>query len=538
MLSKYQSNKEKLIIKEMTERYSRLTELDRAELLRLKCRNELLSFMVILSGKEFKPYPVHRLVIDFVEKCANGEDNHDYIAVSLPPRTGKSTIISRYLPAFQLGRNPISNHIIASHSLDLCQKSIGVTLEIMSSPIYKKIFPETKLPSKGVTTVKFKTTKGGELRSATPKTKVSGFDAGTMEHTHFPGLIILDDLLSKGSSPAELETAWNLVVTEILTRGLPNKSFISMGTRYNISDVTGRLLESAPELWKLLNVPALCMDPVTDPLKRQLGESHWEEKFPAKDLITIRQIQDEELFNTIYQGIPAGSKGNYVLIDDLIYVDHLLEGYYFFSIDTALKGKEISDYNCVCIWKKVLGTQSIQLVDVLYQKSDFYRLLVDLRKLTDYYKPRHIVIETKASGDSLSSMLEQEYPNINIHGHNPKVDKIGRLQLAAPSVKRGAVVIYKNITNWEELEKQLTTFPYSRNDDFVDAFSLGINFFNEIMSAGDFDGPNVSLLYGLSVHQQKAPIDTSIIRESDKSYYSESANNYYRKYPEKVENFL
>lgn len=522
----------------MTDRYDKLSELDRAELLRLKCRNELLSFMVILSGKEFKPYPVHRLVIDFVEKCANGEQGHDYIAVSLPPRTGKSTIISRYLPAFQLGRNPISNHIIASHSLDLCQKSIGVTLEIMASPMYKKIFPETKLPSKGVTTVKFKTTKGGELRSATPKTKVSGFDAGTMEHTHFPGLIILDDLLSKGSSPAELETAWNLVVTEILTRGLPNKSFISMGTRYHIADVTGRLLESAPELWKLLNVPALCMDPETDPLKRGLGESWWEEKFPASDIRTIRQIQDEDLFNTIYQGIPAGSKGNYILIDDIIYTDQVLDGYYFFSIDTALKGKEMSDFNCVCVWKKVVGTQSIQLVDVHHQKSDFYRLLVDMRKLVNYYQPRHIVIESRASGDSLSSMLEQEYPNINIHGHSPRVDKIGRLQLAAPSVKRGAVVIYKNINGWEDLEKQLTTFPYSRNDDFVDAFSLGVNFFNEIMSAADFDGPIGSLIHGLTVHRQRQPVDTSIIRDDYRSYLSDSANSYHSKYPQSVNEFL
>ena len=497
-----------------------------------------MSFIVILSGKQFKPYPVHQLVVDFVQKVADDEKGYEYSTISLPPRTGKSTIVSRYLPAFQLGRNPRSNHILASHTLDLVQGNMSGILEIMSSPAFKKIFPECKLPTKGVNTKSFKTTEGGGCLAKSTKAKVSGFDAGTMEHTHFPGLIILDDLLSNGDSVAELETAWNFVSVEVLTRGLPNKAFISMGTRYHASDVTGRLIESNPDLWTSLNVPALCLDPVNDPLGREMGESHWEEKFPASELKIIRSIQSEEQFNTVYQGIPKGSRGNYILIDDLTYHNKLFRGPCFFSIDTSARGKDTSDYNCICIWRLNENGKIIQLIDVFYQKCDFARLLTHLDQLIKFHSPSHIVIEARATGDSLLSMLQREYKGVNVHGYNPKVDKVARMQLAAPTVKRGGVIIYRDIANWDVYEKELTVFPYARHDDMADAFSLGVNFFNEYMDQKGFWGFGGDLVEGLRVIRQKEPIDTGLIRDNYSSQRSDSANDYYSKYPEKISSFL
>lgn len=539
MLTKYQSKKEKEIISELTARYKTLSDLERSELLRLKCRNELISFIFILSGKTFKPYPVHQYVVDFVQKIADDDPGYEYTTISLPPRTGKSTIISQYLPAFQLGRNPLSNHIMASHTLELTQRNMSRIIEIMSSSTFKKIFPECKLPKTGVKTKKFRTISGGGCLATTPKSKVSGFDAGTMEHSHFPGLIILDDLLSNGDSPAELESAWNFVSVELLTRGLPNKSFISMGTRYHASDVTGRLLDSSPDLWKSINIPALCLDPENDPLNRKMGESHWEEKFPVEELKIIRSIQTEEQFNTVYQGIPKGSKGNYIYLEDFIYTEKVFKGLSFFSIDTNAKGGSSSDYNCVCIWKlSGTGLDVIELIDVFYQKCDFSRLLINMEKLIQFHNPSHIVIESRASGDSLLSMLQREYQGVSIHGYNPRVDKIARMQLAAPSIKRGKVVIYQNIANWADYEKQLTTFPYAKNDDMADAFSLGINFYNEVMNDSSFFSSLNGFVDQMKVIKKKEPIDTSLLTSNYLSGKSDSANDYYSKHPEEVSSFL
>ena len=369
MLTKAQAKSEREQIKHLTAQQGKLSDAGKSELIRLKCRNELISFMIVMSGKVFMPYQVHELVVNFVQKAADDYDSHEYLTVSLPPRTGKSMIISKYLPAFQLGRNPRSQHILASHTLSLTDENMGKVIEIINNPNFKKIFPECKLSDRGITTRKFRTKAGGGCLAATPQTKVSGFDAGTMEHEHFPGLIILDDLLADGDSVAELETAWNFVSVQLFTRGLPNKAFISMGTRYHAADVTGRLLEADPDLWKTLNVPALCMDPSNDPLGRQVGESHWPEKFAADRLRITQRIQGDEQFNTVYQGMPKGSKGNYILEDDFVYVEDRLPGYTFFSVDTSLAGKQTSDYNAVCVWQRSsTNNKVIQLVDILNVK--------------------------------------------------------------------------------------------------------------------------------------------------------------------------
>jgi hypothetical protein len=90
-----------------------------------------------------------------------------------------------------------------------------------------------------------------------------------------PGIGLLDDLLEDGNSQATLDSTYNWTTTQFLTRGLPNHSIISMGTRFHVDDVTGRLLKAEPEKWRVLNIPALCDDEENDPLGRKLGESHW-----------------------------------------------------------------------------------------------------------------------------------------------------------------------------------------------------------------------------------------------------------------------
>ena len=510
MLTIKESLQEKKVIEEMTENFSQLTPSERKELIRLKCRNELLTFMVIASNKTFKPYDVHRLVTGFVQKTADDDPEYERTIVSLPPRVGKSTIISQYLPAWQLGRNPCSSHILSSHTLPRSQENVSTLLEIIANPNFKKIFPEFKLTEKGASSKGFKTSEGGGVLADSVQKKISGFDAGTMSYEHFPGFIIMDDLLSKGFSVRQLESAWKHVEEELITRGLPNKAIISMGTRFHANDVSGRLIEASPELWKILNVPALCVDESKDPLNRKKGESIWEECYPAKELRIIQKIQDTVTFNTIYQGQPPGSKGNYVLESDITYVDETFKnGICFFSVDTSFKGDSNSDYNCVAVWRLVPDLHAIALVDVLHLRCDFYALLGKMKTLINHYRPHSMVVEGKANGDALVSMLEKEVSNVKIHGYTPLKSKTARLQLVVPELKRGQVLFYSGITNLEEYVKELTQAPYVKHDDFVDALTLGIQFWTEIMSTGDFWSSGTKL--GLfKTFPRNAPIDTTV----------------------------
>ena len=88
------------------------------------------------------------------------------------------------------------------------------------------------------------------------------------------------------------------------------------------------------------------------------------------------------------------------------------------------------------------------------------------------------------------------------------------------------VVIYNSINNWEVYEKELTVFPYARHDDMADAFSLGINFYNEFVDQVGFWGFS-QLAEGMYVHRQRPPIDTTIIKENYLSGRSQSLNDHY-----------
>ena len=532
MLTKKEGIYEKQLIKEMTDNFGSLSEKDRSELIRLKCRNELLSFAVVMSmhlkGDRFDPYKVHEVICDFAQQSADGNEDHKYITISLPPRAGKSTIIGQYFLAWQIGRNPKARFIQASHKKSLVEKNSSIALSIIAHPEYKKIFPKTKLVDKGIKIERWDTTMGGGFLAATPRGGISGFDAGTLNDEDFPGAIIMDDLLADGNSNALLQTAWNWTTDQLLPRALPNTVYISMGTRFHINDVTGKLLETMPEVWKSLNVPALCIDPANDPLGRtEPGESYWEEKYPVKDIL-MKKAAMQESFDIIYQGIPAGSKGNLLKEDDIIYAPSLIKGHIFFSIDTNSKGKENSDFNAVCVWSWDGRAELLQLIDIFHSRCDFYELLLKMKQLARFWKPRWMIIEDKANGSSLISMLKQEFPGIEILGYNPTRDKVAKFNMCVPFVKRGQVYIYNGIAKKEAIHYELTNFPLVKNNDIVDAFSIGVLFWVNMFLSGKVSGAS-DMGYGVHLEPMRMPIDTSVLTIDTKRGYDtgwEGATNF------------
>jgi hypothetical protein len=67
----------------------------------------------------------------------------------------------------------------------------------------------------------------------------------------------------------------------------------------------------------------------------------------------------------------------------------------------------------------------------------------------------------------------------------PTKDKVARANEAAPIAEEGRISIYSEIPNLGELMSELTAFPFTKHDDFVDSFVLAIKVFrDEIMGSG------------------------------------------------------
>jgi len=90
----------------------------------------------------------HELVCDYLDRFAAGDIKR--LMIFQPPRTGKSELVSRRLPAFMLGRNPDLTIIAASYGADLARRMNRDVQRIIDSEPYRKLFSGTQLSGKNV----------------------------------------------------------------------------------------------------------------------------------------------------------------------------------------------------------------------------------------------------------------------------------------------------------------------------------------------------------------------------------------------------
>lgn len=489
-MNKSELAKEKIKVKEMMSKVESLTLDERKELLRLRCRTEFITYAKFITREVsnsgvFNPYDVHKLICNWVQKICDGDIDYKRTAISLPPRTGKSLLISKLLPSFQLGRSPTSQAILASYALKLTHENSRAILDFVTSEAFKWLFPECTIKRSDCNLKVIRSQQGGIIMSASSGAGVTGFGFGTISGDDLPGIGILDDVIEDGNSPQVLDTTWGWVSQQFGTRMLPNFALMSVGTRFHKNDIIGRQIESDPDAWRVLNVPALCLDTENDPLGRKnLDESHWPEFFPKEVLESVKK-QDEKTFNTLYQGRPEGEDGS--IFKDFWFEQHEKNRenyeYVFATADTALKKEEANDPSVICIFGVVRKTRKLHLLHVYKEKMEFPELLKAMPLWLKTWRVRSLYIESRASGLPLIQMLRKELQT-PVKEVIPTKDKILRANEVAPVAEERRVSVYENIPKLPELMSELCGFPYSKHDDFVDSFCMGLKIYrDEIMGS-------------------------------------------------------
>ena len=487
-MNKKELKEEREIVADMQKRGSSLSPSDKEELLRLKCRTDFVTFAKIITDLQFKSYPVHELICSYLQQIGDGNKEYKYSAISLPPRTGKSMLISRIFPAWQMGRSPTAQFIMSSYALGLSTENSRAVMDYITSEKFAWIFPECEINKEKCNLTALRTENGGLIKVASAGSSVTGFGYGVIDDQDLPGVGLLDDLLADGNSLTVMESTFSWVQAQFLTRGLPNHAIISMGTRFHCDDVIGRLLSADRANWRELNVPAVCVDEENDALGRKLGESHWPEFFPIENLQAIKKSIGERDFNSLYQGQPAGDAG-------AIFKEHWLEtfekhakySYIYATIDTAYKADSMNDFTAICVWGLDKHKQ-LRLLHVVMERMEFPDLQKLIPQVVKQWKVRCVYIEGRASGVPLIQTLRSTL-SIQIKELVPSKDKVLRANSVAPLVEEGCVSIYENLPNLQDRLNELTSFPFIKNDDFVDAFVYGVTVYrDELMGGGSKTG--------------------------------------------------
>jgi len=141
------------------------------------------------------------------------------------------------------------------------------------------------------------------------------------------------------------------------------------------------------------------------------------------------------------------------------------------SWDTAFKDQEQNDYSACTTMGA--GDTGYYVIDVFRTKLEYPQLFKRVIAMADKYKPDLIVIEDKASGQSLIQSLKSE-TRLPIKAIKVENDKVLRAHLATPTIEAGKVFLPHRAEWLNDFLSEMSAFPLAANDDIVDSFNQNL----------------------------------------------------------------
>lgn len=403
------------------------------------------------------------------------------LIINVPPRSLKSIICSVALSAFLLGHFPHHKIIGASYSGKLASKMNIDVMRVMNSAWYKRLFPHTIFDKEAEG--KLTTTRNGHRIAASVGGTITGEGAET---------IIADDLLNADdvNSKIEVKGANTWFDSSLSTRlNNPKESvIIVVMQRLDVEDLTGHLLEKNKLLaedkqWKIMCLPAVFDKPPEKPFKYysslylpKAGELLHEARLDHETLNAKKVDLGSKMFAGQFLQQPFGEQGNMV---DLAWFKRYSDVPAASDItgivqswDTAVKDGDDHDYSVCITWAETKN--GFYILDIQYKKLEYPYLLAWVQEMYDIWRPASILIEDKASGQSLLQDLRRN-TQLPVYAINPEKDKVTRLAAVSAVIESGRVFLPYKSAWLADFEMQIMAFPNGKNDDMVDAFSQYLN---------------------------------------------------------------
>jgi predicted phage terminase large subunit-like protein len=428
--------------------------------------HEDLACYSIAQWPQFERAAHHELIISKLEAVERGEIKR--LMISLPPRHGKSVITSSIFPAWVLGRHPDYHVIFATYGQELSDDFGRRVRNFIADPVHQAIFPNCRLSEDSTAAHRFNTTAGGAYFAVGRGGPITG--RGT-------DLLLIDDPI-KDREEANSETIrralheWYRSVA--YTRLMPGGAIIIIQTRWHEDDLAGWLLrEHASENWDVLRLPAIAE---RDDGFRKEGEALWPERFPLLELERIRMAIGGRAWASMYQQRPAAADGvifkrgwwQFFPPPLTVELNQIVQ-----SWDTAFKKGTENDFSVCTTWG-VTGN-GYYLLHLWRERVEFPELKRVLASLAEQWKPNAILVEDKASGQSLIQELKLStaLPLILVKVDS---DKQTRAQAVTPLMETGKVFLPESAPWVSGYVEEMACFPNGIHDDVVDATTQALNY--------------------------------------------------------------
>ncbi len=418
----------------------------------------------------YRPAAHHRLIARHLEAVERGDITR--LMIFMPPRAGKSMLVSEFFPAWYLGRNPSHYLIAATYAQELADDFGRKVRNQIADPSFQAVFPGCRLQGDSQSSKRFHVTRkipgetiSTDLDGAYFATGIGGPMSGRGSH-----LLLIDDAV-KNREDAESATLrqrnkdW--YTSTAYTRLMPGGKIVVVMTRWHSDDLAGWLLAEHPhENWTVLCLPAIAE--VEDDIGRKPGDALWPESFPLTALENIRNSIGSRDWSALYQQRPTPAEGG-------IFKAHWFKRYaapqpdyeiVVQSWDTAIKADQLNDPSVCTTWG--VRRDGFDLLQVLVRRLEYPDLKALVRKQAEAFGPDAILIEDKASGQQLLQDLKRE-TTLPLIAVMPERDKVTRASGVSALVEAGKVSLPTHAAWLTDYEMEMLTFPNAAHDDQVDS---------------------------------------------------------------------
>lgn len=112
------------------------------------------------------------------------------------------------------------------------------------------------------------------------------------------------------------------------------------------------------------------------------------------------------------------------------------------------------------------------------ERVKFPELTKRMRWLADQWKPMQILVEDRASGQSLIQELRRS-TRLPIIAVKEDADKLSRAQSVTPLVEAGRVFLPEGAPWLQDFMDELAAFPKGTHDDCVDSLTQALNYLRQ-----------------------------------------------------------
>ncbi len=456
-----------------------IDELERRRQAKL-CQDNLLEFCKHMDPT-YVVAPHHKKLAELLTQIAFG--HKDRIAVSIPPRHGKSHLVSTLFPAWFLGKFPGKKVLMVSHTGDLAVDFGRKVRNIIADPRYTSIFPGITLAADSKSAGRWSTNHGGEYFATGVGAALAGRGAD---------LLLVDDPHSEQDLLAgnfeELEKTYQWFAFGARTRLMSGGRIAVIHTRWHQDDLIGHLIKDGvnnpkADQYEVFEFPAIMtVKTPTDEGEKTVEKALWPEKFDLEALERTKASMPAFQWNAQYMQNPTGEQGAIIQRDwwqPWKKDDPPSCEYIIMALDAAAEKNNRSDFTALLTFGVFSdddltdGASHIILLNAINVRVEFPELKdLAVREWKDW-DPDAFIVEKKSSGTPLFQELRRMGIPVQEFTPSRGNDKIARLNAVADIFASGMVWVPN--THWaEELIEEVAAFPAGDHDDMVDSMTQAL----------------------------------------------------------------